>query len=131
MQPHRDWSYLAFDNGEDVYRYQFTKENGYLGTNHSGEMVYCYGNLDKTGKSFAYDQSDYDLSKTMVSYWANFVKNGNPNGEGLPTWEKMSAHNSPLLELGKEIAPIIEKAERAYRILDEWKNREAEKELNK
>ena len=131
MQPHRDWSYLAFDNGEDVYRYQFTKENGYLGTNHSGEMVYCYGNLDKTGKSFAYDQSDYDLSKTMVSYWANFVKSGNPNGEGLPTWEKMSAHNSPLLELGKEIAPIEEKAERAYRILDEWKNREAEKELNK
>jgi para-nitrobenzyl esterase len=94
-------------------------------------MVYCYGNLDKTGKSFAYDQSDYDLSKTMVSYWANFVKSGNPNGEGLPTWEKMSAHNSPLLELGKEIAPIEEKAERAYRILDEWKNREAEKELNK
>ena len=67
----------------------------------------------------------------MVSYWANFVKSGNPNGEGLTTWEKMSAHNSPLLELGKEIAPIIEKAERAYRILDEWKNREAEKELNK
>ena len=24
----------------------------------------------------------------MMNYWANFVKNGDPNGEGLPKWEK-------------------------------------------
>jgi len=128
MQPHRDWSRLAFDNGEDVYRYQFTKENGYYATNHSGEMIYCYGNLDKSNKQFAYDESDYELSRKMVSYWANFAKTGNPNGEGLPTWEKMSDYNSPLLELGKEIRPIEEKANRAYKILDEWKLREEAKE---
>ena len=128
MQPHRDWSRLAFDNGEDVYRYQFTKENGYYGTNHSGEMIYCYGNLDKSNKQFAYDESDYELSRKMVSYWANFAKTGNPNGEGLPIWEKMSDYNSPLLELGKEIRPIEEKANRAYKILDEWKLREEAKE---
>ena len=128
MQPHRDWSRLALDNGEDVYRYQFTKENGYYGTNHSGEMVYCYGNIEKSNKQFAYDESDYELSRKMVSYWANFAKTGNPNGQGLPAWEKMSDYDSPLLELGKEIRPIEEKANRAYRILDEWKLREEAKE---
>uniref|UniRef100_A0A8C6CMM7 Carboxylic ester hydrolase n=1 Tax=Moschus moschiferus TaxID=68415 RepID=A0A8C6CMM7_MOSMO len=26
------------------------------------------------------------LSRKMIKYWANFARNGNPNGEGLPHW---------------------------------------------
>ena len=28
------------------------------------------------------------VSDAMSSYWANFVKSGNPNGTGLPEWPK-------------------------------------------
>ena len=128
MQPHMDWSKLALENGEDVYRYQFTKENGYYATFHSGEMIYCYGNIDKNGKAFAYDESDYALSKTMVSYWANFAKNGDPNGGGIPNWPKWTSVDDPLHELGSKIGPIEEKAKKAYTILDSWKLRMQEKE---
>ena len=30
---------------------------------------------------------DYKLSECMVDYWANFMRNGDPNGEGLPVWK--------------------------------------------
>ena len=123
MQPHLDWSNLAVSKGEDVYRYQFTKENGYYGTFHSGEMIYCYGNLDKSSHSFAYDESDYALEKTMVAYWTNFIKTGNPNGEGLPAWGKWAKESDPLQELGARIGPIQEEAGKAYPIIDNWKAR--------
>lgn len=123
MQPHLDWSNLAVSKGEDVYRYQFTKENGYYGTFHFGEMIYCYGNLDKSSHSFAYDESDYALEKTMVAYWTNFIKTGNPNGEGLPAWDKWTKESDPLQELGANIGPIQEEARKAYPIIDNWKAR--------
>lgn len=128
MQPHVDWSKMSLASGSDVYRYQFTKENGYYGTYHSGEMIYCYGNLDKSSQQFAYDASDWELSSKMVSYWANFVKTGDPNGEGLPSWPKWTGENDPLMELNVEPKPIEETAKKAYPILDAWKLREAAKE---
>ncbi|NXJ16851.1 SASB hydrolase, partial [Odontophorus gujanensis] len=27
-----------------------------------------------------------NLSRTLMKYWANFARNGNPNGEGLAEW---------------------------------------------
>ena len=120
IMPHHSWSNLAINNGVDVYRYQFTKENGYYGTYHSGEMVYCYGNIHMINKDFAYDQKDYDLSNTMLSYWSNFAKNGDPNGTGLPTWNKYSTNGDKVMELGAEVKPIDDKYLELYKILDSF-----------
>ena len=117
IQPHHSWSNVAANNGLDVYRYQFTKENGFHGTYHSGEMPYCYGNLERQNKSFAYDESDYQLEKIMVSYWSNFAKNGNPNGEGLPTWDKYVS-NGDVMELGSHVGPLEDKYLALYDLLD-------------
>ena len=108
FMPHYEWSILAINNGEDVYRYQFTKENGYYGTYHSGELIYAYGNLDKSLHGFAYNDSDYSLSKIMVGYFSNFVKYGNPNGDSLPNWKKWESEGDSLLELGEVIQEIPE-----------------------
>ena len=125
MQPHMDWSTRALANGEDVYRYQFTKENGHNGTYHAGEIIYAYGNIDKSHQPYAYNNEDKQLSKTMVAYWSNFVKNGDPNGDNLPTWDKWSNVDNKLMELGTHIGPIDEYAEKAYTILNDWKNRDS------
>jgi para-nitrobenzyl esterase len=117
IQPHHSWSNAALNRGIDVYRYQFTKENGFHGTYHSGEMPYCYGNLERQNKSFAYDESDYQLEKTMVSYWSNFAKTGNPNGEGLPTWDKYVS-NGNVMELGSHVGPLEDKYLPLYNLLD-------------
>uniref|UniRef100_A0A5F9DJW6 Carboxylic ester hydrolase n=1 Tax=Oryctolagus cuniculus TaxID=9986 RepID=A0A5F9DJW6_RABIT len=31
-------------------------------------------------------EEEIKLSKMVMKYWANFARNGNPNGEGLPQW---------------------------------------------
>ena len=42
----------------------------------------------------------------MNSYFINFVKTGNPNGEGLPTWDEWDPTNSKIIELGVEVKMI-------------------------
>ncbi|NWR24935.1 SASB hydrolase, partial [Emberiza fucata] len=31
-------------------------------------------------------EEEKNLSRTLMKYWANFARNGNPNGEGLVEW---------------------------------------------
>ena len=48
--------------------------------------------------------TDYDveLADIMSSYWANFIKTGDPNGEGLPYWPE-SREDLGYIVLGDEI----------------------------
>jgi para-nitrobenzyl esterase len=55
------------------------------GAVHSAEIEYAMGNLG-TNKVFAWGPDDYKVSTTMQGYFENFIKTGNPNGTGLPTW---------------------------------------------
>jgi para-nitrobenzyl esterase len=55
------------------------------GAVHSAEIEYALGNL-ATNKVYAWTPDDYKVSELMEEYFANFVKRGDPNGAGLPTW---------------------------------------------
>ncbi|MCC9137008.1 carboxylesterase/lipase family protein [Pontibacter silvestris] len=55
------------------------------GAVHSAEIEYAMGNLDYN-KVYDWTPEDYKVSEMMQSYFANFIKTGNPNGKGLPTW---------------------------------------------
>jgi carboxylesterase type B len=40
----------------------------------------------------------------MVSnYWINFIKTGNPNGDGLKEWKSWTAKEEAYLEFGEEV----------------------------
>jgi para-nitrobenzyl esterase len=52
---------------------------------HSTEIEYALGNLD-TNDVYAWTEEDHAISERMQGYFANFVKTGDPNGEGLPPW---------------------------------------------
>lgn len=51
---------------------------------HSADLRYVFGTLSTSWRP--YDEQDKAVSDTMLSYLANFVRCGDPNGEGLPKW---------------------------------------------
>jgi para-nitrobenzyl esterase len=55
------------------------------GAVHSAEIEYAMGNLS-SNKDYAWTEDDYKVSETMMNYFSNFIKTGNPNGDGLPVW---------------------------------------------
>lgn len=60
------------------------------GTFHSVDLWFFFETLAKCWRPFV--GKHYDLARKMCSYWANFIRTGNPNGpdstgDDLPHWE--------------------------------------------
>jgi len=74
-----------------------------IGAPHACEIEYCMGNLDLV-KDYAWTADDYKVSETMMNYFANFIKTGNPNGGSLPEWPAAQANdvNPPVMILDTE-----------------------------
>ncbi len=67
---------------------------------HSGEQMYVFQTFLRSYRPFA--GVDMDLSNAMNSYWANFIKTGNPNGEAidgtkLPEWDSFKKEGKCIL----------------------------------
>lgn len=100
-----DWSLLLEQQGrKPAYVYCFSRDlpgedmtspqgafGDMKGAFHSSELWYMFGTLGKCWRPM--EKADYELSERMVSYWTNFAKTGNPNGEGLPQWEPCTKAN--------------------------------------
>jgi para-nitrobenzyl esterase len=63
-----------------------------IGAPHACEIEYCMGNLGLI-KDYYWTPDDYKVSDTMMSYFANFIKAGNPNGDKLPHWPATQAND--------------------------------------
>lgn len=57
-----------------------------IGAPHASEIEYCMGNLPLVN-DYDWTAADYQASKTMFNYFANFIKTYDPNGQGLPEWK--------------------------------------------
>lgn len=115
--PHYCLNRLAVQNGIPVWEYRFSKENGRLGSWHSGEEVYLYGNIPEGSK--LYDARDRELSREMFTAFKNFVVSGDPNGgAGIP-WEQ-NLSSADLMEFGDRTGMIKESERKLglYGILD-------------
>lgn len=64
---------------------------------HTREVAYQFGNL--SGSKWPYTEDDYALSETMLSYWTNFAKKGDPNGDGLPLWHPYTSDHRSRMRL--------------------------------
>lgn len=82
---HYCWARQAVANDFPCYMYYFTKENGRIGSWHSGEEVYLYGNIPPS--SNLYTDEDRALSDVFFHYVRNYVTTGDPNKTGLTSWD--------------------------------------------
>ncbi len=55
------------------------------GAFHSSEIWYVFETYPRCWRPW--EAHDRELSRIMSTYWANFVKSGDPNGENVPLWE--------------------------------------------
>ena len=93
------------------------------GAVHSADIEYAMGTLD-TNEYYDWQQEDYDISKLFLSYYANFCKTGNPNGEGLPQWTAITKDNldaAPVMKIDVESKEVASpEKENAYRTLEKF-----------
>jgi para-nitrobenzyl esterase len=77
-----------------IFVYQFNHaepgpQSARYGAFHTGEVPYLFQNLIGEGRVFT--EADRAASRLVSGYWLNFVKSGDPNGAGLPSWPAFSA----------------------------------------
>ncbi len=87
-----------------VYRYQFDQalpvpadSTSVNMAYHSAEIEFVFGTLDS--KKLQWRPEDYKLSEQIGSYWTNFAKTGDPNGEGLPKWPEYKPDEFQVMHL--------------------------------
>lgn len=88
-----------YGNKEKGYYYRFDADiPGWdnPGNFHSVDLWFFFETLSKCWRPFK--GAHYDLSRLMCNYWANFVKNGDPNGKDadgsdMPVWMPYTAES--------------------------------------
>lgn len=73
-----------------VYGYLFSYTSPYVpAASHITEIPFVFGTLTPqfiVNGAMPPSAADRAMAQTMMSYWVNFARNGNPNGPGLPAW---------------------------------------------
>lgn len=93
--------------GQNVYMYFLTQRYSvnpwprWTGVLHGDDIVFTFGEALKQGLN--YSKADADLSRTMMNYWTNFAKTGDPNQisgyQNLEEWPLHSPKGKEYLEL--------------------------------
>ncbi len=91
-----------------VFTYLFEQaipwpEHPEFGAFHSSDLVYEFNNLNRLQRPWS--PADRRIADEVSSYWVNFVKTGNPNGTGRPTWLPFAADKPSTMALGLASGP--------------------------
>jgi para-nitrobenzyl esterase len=81
--------------GPDAARY---------GAFHTSEVPYALATLDAAPQR-PFTDIDRRVCAVTSGYWLNFVKNGNPNGQGLPHWPQLDPGAPLVLRIGERVEP--------------------------
>jgi para-nitrobenzyl esterase len=74
------------------------------GAYHGSDCAYVFKHLDQNSK-MKYTEEDKRLSETMITYWTNFAKYGNPNDDSLPAWPVYKPDKPTVMYLKSDLRP--------------------------
>ncbi|XP_006878965.1 PREDICTED: cocaine esterase [Elephantulus edwardii] len=79
---------------EYQHRPDFLKDSKppHVKADHGDEIFFVFGAFS-WNNFMEFTEEEQLLSKKIMKYWANFARNGNPNGKGLPFWPTFDQEN--------------------------------------
>jgi para-nitrobenzyl esterase len=88
------WSRLQSKNGKSkAYLYYFDQHAANQeGSPHGQDVSFVFQHLRPQAP-----KADQDISEAMATYWTNFAKRGDPNGDGVPAWPAFSDANAQVM----------------------------------
>jgi para-nitrobenzyl esterase len=103
------WARLQAEGGAPVYYYHFAHAPPFpsgsiyagWGPSHFSELWYVFDHLGQE-PTWRWTASDRRVARLMAGYWTNFVKTGDPNGPGLPTWPRYQGGDADVLHFGDD-----------------------------
>jgi para-nitrobenzyl esterase len=84
--------YYCFDQHPE---YPTASSRACYGSGHGAEVVYVFEHLSAANPQTT--KPDLAISEAMATYWTNFAKRGDPNGEGVPGWPAFSDANPTVM----------------------------------
>ena len=88
------------------------------GSGHGAEIPFVFGNF--AGMSRPVTDADRRISDAMVTYWTNFAKRGDPNGDGVPAWPAFREDAPAAQYFSGTAKPGPVPSESAMKVLDEY-----------
>ena len=94
------WARLQAKTGKSkAFYYYFDQHPEYpegspragYGSPHGMDVAYVFQHLSTSNPQMT--KADREVSDAMSTYWVNFAKRGEPNGEGVPAWPAFSDAN--------------------------------------
>lgn len=95
--------YYYFDQHPD---YPADSPRAGSGSPHGQDVAFVFGHLNASGPMTT--KTDPEISDAMITYWTNFAKHGDPNGEGVPAWPAFSDTNPLVMHFSQKphIGPV-------------------------
>ncbi len=121
------WARLESKIGKSkVFYYYFDQHPDYpensprygYGSPHGQEVAYVFEHINPSFPQTTKD--DLKISDDIATYWTNFAKYGNPNGNGLPEWKAFSDSHPDVMYFSKtpHMGPVP--SAKSLKVLDDY-----------
>ena len=121
------WARLQTRTGKPkVFFYYFDQHPVYptdspkadFGSSHGQDVGDVFQHLNPTAPDLT--KADFEISDAMATYWTNFAKRGDPNGEGVPTWPRFTESERTLMYFQNKAFPVPVPDANGLKVLDAY-----------
>ena len=89
-----------------------------IGAPHACEIEYAMGNLHLVD-DYQWTAEDFVVSETFQNYFANFIKTGDPNAEGMAIWPNANVKGNPeVMVINTRSAAETADSDKRFKFLD-------------